>query len=118
MAKKSKISETPLQVNEPLVEYGLPFDIRLSALIGLVREGIKYSRFNQILNEIPFTLHEWARYLHLSERTMQRYKVEKKTFDPIYSDKILQIMILYKRGIDVFGSKPNLDTWLETKSLA
>jgi putative toxin-antitoxin system antitoxin component (TIGR02293 family) len=49
---------------------------------------------------------------------MQRYKNEKKTFDPIYSDKILQIAILYRTGNEVFGDKANFDTWLETKNVA
>ena len=56
--------------------------------------------------------------MHLSERTLQRYKTEKKTFDSIYSDKILQIAILYKLGTETFGDKANFDTWLETKSIA
>ncbi len=83
-----------------------------------VKHGVKYSFFTKLTEQIPFTLFDWSAILHLSERTMQRYKTEKKTFDPIYSDKILQIAILYKTGHEVFGDKVNFDTWLETKNVA
>jgi len=83
-----------------------------------VKHGVKYSLFRKLTDPIPFSAFDWSAILHLSERTMQRYKTEKKTFDPIYSDKILQIAILYKLGNEVFGDKANFDTWLETKSVA
>ena len=56
--------------------------------------------------------------MHLSERSMQRYKAEKKTFDPIHSEKILEIAFLYQRGVEVFGHSENFHTWLNTKSVA
>jgi putative toxin-antitoxin system antitoxin component (TIGR02293 family) len=49
---------------------------------------------------------------------MQRHKREKKSFDPIYSDKILQITLLYNSGMEVFGDKGKFNTWLETQNLA
>jgi putative toxin-antitoxin system antitoxin component (TIGR02293 family) len=87
-------------------------------LSSAVKRGLKYSFFRKLAHEIPFSSGDWSAILHLSERTMQRYKNENKTFDPIYSDKILQIAVLYKMGNDVFGDKGNFNTWLETKSLA
>jgi putative toxin-antitoxin system antitoxin component (TIGR02293 family) len=83
-----------------------------------VKHGVKYSLFRELTDSIPFNSFDWSAILHLSERTMQRYKTERKTFDPIYSDKILQIAILYKTGTEVFGDKANFDTWLQTKSVA
>ena len=49
---------------------------------------------------------------------MQRYKKEKKSFDPIYSEKILEVTLLYNLGAEVFGNKDKFNTWLETKNLA
>ena len=82
-----------------------------------VKKGVKYSQFKKLAEEIPFTAGDWSAVLNLTERTMQRYKNEQKTFDPIYSDKILQIAILYSLGNEVFGDKANFDTWLETKNV-
>ncbi len=89
-----------------------------TALLAIVREGIDFDAFRPLLSKYPFSIEDWSRYLHLSERTLQRYKKEKKTFDPLQTEKILQITMLYERGVQVFGDKQNFDTWLNTVSLA
>ena len=48
---------------------------------------------------------------------MQRYKKEKRAFDPLQSEKIVEIAMLFKLGEEVFGSKVNFNTWLQTESL-
>ena len=49
---------------------------------------------------------------------MQRYKKERKSFDSNSSEKIIEIALLYKYGIEVFGNKEKFNTWLETKNVA
>jgi putative toxin-antitoxin system antitoxin component (TIGR02293 family) len=49
---------------------------------------------------------------------MQRYRNEKRTFDPLQSEKIIEIALLYNKGVEVFGSAEKLNTWLETNNLA
>lgn len=87
-------------------------------LIDLVRKGVKYPAFQTIASKSPFSIDEWSQFLHLSNRTMQRYRKEKKTFDPLQSEKILKITMLYKKGIEVFGDKDAFDTWLSTRNVA
>ncbi|HEY8781792.1 MAG TPA: antitoxin Xre/MbcA/ParS toxin-binding domain-containing protein [Mucilaginibacter sp.] len=87
-------------------------------LTNMVREGLSYNYFTTLSERIQIELQEWADYLHLSERTIQRYKKEGKTFDPIHSEKIILIELLYKKGIDVFGIEENFYTWMDTKSVA
>jgi putative toxin-antitoxin system antitoxin component (TIGR02293 family) len=87
-------------------------------LMEAVRRGIKYAFFVHISKGSPFSLNEWSNFLHLSERSMQRYKKEKRTFDSLQSEKILQIAILYRMGIDVFGNKEKFNSWLLTDNLA
>ncbi|HEY4197950.1 MAG TPA: antitoxin Xre/MbcA/ParS toxin-binding domain-containing protein [Mucilaginibacter sp.] len=86
-------------------------------MVNLLREGVEFPYLNSISDRINFTLEDWASYLHLSERTIQRYKKEKKPFDTIYTEKIVQIDLLYKRGTEVFGNETNFHTWMETKSI-
>ena len=73
------------------------------SLIEAVRQGVKFNAFFNFANKGPFSINEWSAFLHLSERTMQRYKREKKTFDSLQSEKILEIALLYKKGTEVFG---------------
>ena len=87
-------------------------------LISTVREGIKYATFQNIANKIPFSLGEWSEFLHLSERTFQRYKKEQRKFDPLHSEKILEITLAYNKGVEVFGEKEDFDAWLEAKNVA
>ena len=87
-------------------------------LTNMVRNGLSYNYFSDLSDRIHVGVQEWADYLHISERTIQRYKKEGKVFDPIYSEKILLIELLYKKGIDVFEIEDNFYTWMDTKSIA
>jgi putative toxin-antitoxin system antitoxin component (TIGR02293 family) len=87
-------------------------------LTNMVREGLTYNYFTTLSERIQIGVQEWADYLHISERTIQRYKKEGKSFDPIYSEKIILVELLYKKGIDVFGIEENFYTWMDTKSIA
>ena len=87
-------------------------------MVNMVREGIAFPYFIKLSNHLNFSFEDWANFLHISERTIQRYKKEKKTFDPIYSEKILQIELLYIRGIEVFGDETKFRTWMESDIIA
>ncbi|MCC9165624.1 type II RES/Xre toxin-antitoxin system antitoxin [Pontibacter harenae] len=87
-------------------------------LISAVREGVKYTLFQAIADKSPFSTTEWSNFLHLSERTFQRYKKEQRTFDPLHSEKILEITMVYNKGVEVFGDQANFDAWLEAKNVA
>ena len=105
-------------VNEPAVAYGSLDDAQALDLIQIIRKGLNYRKFHSLFQEAVFTLTEWSKILHISERTMQRYESENKSFDPIKSEKIIQIAMLHKYGISVFGSAQNFHTWLYSKSIA
>lgn len=93
-------------------------DRNILRLIETVRKGIAYAIFIAIVSRGPFTLPEWSGFLHISERTLQRYKKEARTFDALQSEKILQIVLLYSLGTDVFGSKDQFNSWLDSDNIA
>jgi len=93
-------------------------DRKILELIEAIRKGLNFSVFTKLADISPFTSLEWSNYLHLSERTMQRYKKEKKSFDSLQSERILQIALLNKLGVEVFGSQQKYNHWLETDNLA
>ena len=93
-------------------------DADLLALQKASRNGISYSYFSKLVSKCPFTLEEWAGYMHLSPRTMIRYKNSKKPFDPLQSERILQIALIYEEGIRVFGEAENFDQWLGSKVIS
>jgi len=105
-------------VAESQIQYSITDDKDIFALIKTVRDGISYGLFSKIVKSSPFDLKEWSNFLHLSERTLQRYKKEKKNFEPIHTEKILKITLLHKKGQDVFGSPDKFNTWLDSENLA
>jgi putative toxin-antitoxin system antitoxin component (TIGR02293 family) len=107
-----------LDINDKKISYSSIDDKDVVLFINAVRIGIAFTVFYSFAKNTPFTLNEWSTFLNMSERTMQRYKRENKSFDPIYSEKILHITLLYNLGIDVFGNKSKFNAWLETQNLA
>jgi len=89
-------------------------DTDMPYLISSIRKGIGYSNFEKMVAFSSFTLPEWSTILHLTARSIQRYKQQRQTFDPLQSEKIIQVIFLFKKGISVFGSKEKFDTWLNS----
>lgn len=87
-------------------------------LIRTVRKGIVYPRFAELTKAFPFSVNDWSGFLHLSERTIQRYQKEERSFDPVSSERIIEITLLYKHAVEVFGSKKKLDAWLDIQNAA
>ena len=79
---------------------------------------MKYDAFSALQKSIPLKPEDWSNVLHLSTRTLQRYKKEKISFSPIYSERIIEIQLLFNKGLDVFGDKDNFYNWLNSKSIA
>ena len=87
-------------------------------LIETSRKGVDIDTFDELTGKFPFNLSDWSRILHISERTIQRYRRDKKRLDPIHTDRLLQIMMLLNEGLDVFGDSGNFVTWLNSKNVA
>ena len=104
--------------NEAAISYQTLGNRGILSLIHSVRQGISFAAFLKLVNKSPFSISEWSSFLHLSERTMQRYKKEAKTFDPIYSEKILEVSLLYNKGVSVFGNTERFNSWLDANNIA
>jgi putative toxin-antitoxin system antitoxin component (TIGR02293 family) len=107
-----------MEVFDPQVAYGTVDDKRAISLMEMVRHGIEFETFDKFVNKSPFSINEWSSYLHLSERTMQRYKNENRRFEALQSEKIIEIALLYNKGIEVFGETERFNAWIETENLA
>ena len=93
-------------------------DINILSLIEQVRKGIDFNTILLYARKSSLSLIEWADFLHISERTMQRYLKDKKSLAPVQSEKFIEIVLLYKKGAEVFGNEPKFDLWLNTENLA
>lgn len=82
-------------------------------LIDISRKGIRKKTLSLLAQKLSFTMHEISRILHVSERTLQRYKSDERLSSDS-SEKVLMLANIYERGLDVFGSMENFTDWLRT----
>jgi len=88
-------------------------------IIHSIRRGLPYQLFNFIKTLTPFTEEDWASYLNLSVKSLQRYKKEKEyLFKPIHTEKIIELAEVTNFGNQVFDSNDQFYTWLNTPSYA
>ncbi|MCX8019084.1 MAG: DUF2384 domain-containing protein [Chitinophagaceae bacterium] len=88
-------------------------------IIKAIQKGIPYSFFKTLRETAPFSETEWASFLNLSAKSLQRYKQSPRYhFRPIHSEKIIQIAEVTKAGLDVFGDIGKFRLWLDTPNFA
>jgi putative toxin-antitoxin system antitoxin component (TIGR02293 family) len=102
----------------PDVSMGNVDDNTILYVIREVRKGIEYNSFTNAVKNVPLTLKEWSGILDLSERTLQRYKKDKRAFDTLQSEKIVQVTLLIRYGRDVFGDEKKFNLWLNTENMS
>ena len=88
------------------------------ALVDRARQGVTFADFDLVFGKAFFTLDEWAHMLHISRRTLERYRSHAQTFDTPQSERIMQIALLLQRGASVFGSYEAFHTWLAAENVA
>ncbi|RXK86426.1 type II RES/Xre toxin-antitoxin system antitoxin [Filimonas effusa] len=106
-AKYKKNEETPQrQVEEEAALYKAVKKLPVIA-------DFTFKKFAKIAAKVPFTQKDWAGMMHLSERTLQRYAKDNKTFEGIYVDKILHIEELIEAGLATFTNAATFYSWLK-----
>ncbi|MDQ3634617.1 MAG: DUF2384 domain-containing protein [Acidobacteriota bacterium] len=87
-------------------------------IIKLIREGVPYSLFSLIKDITPFTEANWAEFLSVSTKTLERYKKNSQSFKPIHSEKIIEMAEVTNVGKEVFGDMEKFKLWLDTPNFA
>ncbi len=115
-------------VSEPQVMYYQTKPINISysdflddkmMIISAIRAGIPYSLFDMIQEQSPFTEADWADFLDISTKSLQRYKVAPSHhFKSIHSEKIIEMAEVTKAGLDFFDDMEKLKLWLNTPNYA
>lgn len=119
--KKYKTSEYKSDmVQEAAISYSYQNfdDVGMFGLMDISKKGISFKIFDNLSKKFPFSMQDWADFLHISGKTLSRYQKEEKSFDVLQSEKILQIEMLYQRGEEVFGSADDFLIWLQSENLA
>ncbi|MGK5095168.1 antitoxin Xre/MbcA/ParS toxin-binding domain-containing protein [Deltaproteobacteria bacterium TL4] len=86
-------------------------------LVEITRTGIPKRAISTLAECFDLTIPELTKYLHVSERTLQRYTPEKLLSSPL-SDHLLQMAKVYAKSLDVFEDAEDTTCWLKQPSLA
>lgn len=115
-------------VCEEAAVYGLsqPLDFGIKSflankmlVVSAIRKGFPFSLFERIQQSLPFSEADWASFLDISTKTLQRYKQAKQhLFKASHTEKIIAITEVTEMGLEVFGDIHKFKLWLETPSYA
>jgi putative toxin-antitoxin system antitoxin component (TIGR02293 family) len=88
-------------------------------LVHAIREGVSFDFFNLIKDKTPFNDEDWASFLGISTKSLQRNKTKDSfVFKPIQSEKIFELAEVTSLGNNVFDTEVAFYSWLNTPSFA
>lgn len=117
LKQSNKTKKFQIEIDKPVTYEDFLADKML--IIMAIRAGIPYSLFDLIQDSTPFTENEWANFLDISTKSLQRYKAsEEHHFKPIHSEKIIEMAEVTQVGMDVFGNMEKFRLWLYTPNFA
>lgn len=73
--------------------------------------GVAYGAYQPVLEHKGLGSKDWARLLHVSERTLQRIQQDKRSLDTEASERLLEVNRLFAHGAEVFGSEERFLDW-------
>jgi putative toxin-antitoxin system antitoxin component (TIGR02293 family) len=86
-------------------------------MVNIARKGIPMKAIDTLAKNLNLSRQELAKYLPVSERTLQRYTPEKILSQDL-SDRILQIAKVYARCVEIFEGQEKASGWLKQSNIA
>jgi putative toxin-antitoxin system antitoxin component (TIGR02293 family) len=88
-------------------------------LVHAIREGVPYDFFKLIKESTPFSEEDWASFLGISTKSLQRNKVKENfIFKSLQSEKIFELAEVISLGKAVFEDEDKFYLWLNSPSFA
>ncbi len=82
------------------------------AIVFSARKGVKTKIFYDFAETIKMPEKNLAYIINLSARTISNYKIKRKNLEPLYSEHLLKIIALFKKGEALFGTIDEFNYWL------
>ena len=88
-------------------------------LVEAITAGIPISIFNLIRKESPFSDEDWAGFLDISKRSLDRFKAQgDHIFKASHSAKIFEVAEVTRLGKGVFDTVDDFYDWLQVPNFA
>ena len=85
-------------------------------LIQKAKNGIEAKYILTILEYYNFKKDFIAEMLDFSTKTLDRYTQENRKLNPNDSELVIKLIILYKKGLEIFGEQESFINWLNKAS--
>jgi putative toxin-antitoxin system antitoxin component (TIGR02293 family) len=82
------------------------------SIVFSARKGLKTKIFYDFADTIKMPEKKLAFIINLSARTISNYKAKRKSLEPLYSEHLLKIIALFKKGEEIFGTIDEFSYWL------
>lgn len=108
MARNSSKTASPLDVSYPQAD---PM-----AMVGLVREGVPWNVYRDVVTELGLTDQTAAGALRIPPRTLNRRKGGR--LDPQEGERLMRLVRLVAQATDVLGARDKALRWMEAPNRA
>ncbi len=116
------VNRMETQSNLTVAHKNITYDGLLSdrmLLIKAITAGVPMSIFNLVRKEALFSDEEWASFLDISKRSLDRFKLEENhIFKASHSEKIFELAEVTRLGKSVFDTFHNFYDWLLVPNFA
>jgi putative toxin-antitoxin system antitoxin component (TIGR02293 family) len=100
-------------ITELFPEFEAHIHDRLHLALAL-KEGVSVEQVNRFISVSGLTQSTVAEKLGLAVKTLHDYKKTNKALPPEKSEKLIKLIELYDKGIEVIGSGKGFINWLNT----
>lgn len=81
------------------------------SFLSVVKDGLGYDTLIEFMKMAEFHMDEMAHILHINSRTIRRLSSDD-TLNIDLSEKLLELLRLYKFGIEIFGDLTVFNVWI------
>jgi putative toxin-antitoxin system antitoxin component (TIGR02293 family) len=108
---KNKVSE-PSVAYQIISKYG-DLTGNDQALTQAAMKGLKTGLFSDVIALTGFSRDIVAGWLDISNKTLMNYEKQSKYLKPASTELLLKIILLFEKGLKVFGERIQFTRWLE-----
>lgn len=83
------------------------------AMVLKAGEGLAISAFDGLMKTASLTKNQLAAFIDTTPKTIDNYRLRKHKLGRIESEQLLQLMSLYEKGQEIFGSTQAFNQWLQ-----
>ena len=87
------------------------------ALVLKAADGLAISVFDSLMQITALNKNQLSAFIDTTPKTIDNYRLRRHKLGRIESEQLLQLLALYKKGQEIFGSSEVFNQWLKQPAL-